>query len=85
MDFSHADDTMRLDDAVFTGLSTGLLSSSAFLIGTAAGDADDRIIYDDTTGDLFFDADGNGAGAQIQFATLDDIPTDVVANDFLVF
>lgn len=84
IDFSHADDTMRLDSAVFTGLSTGLLSANAFIIGTAAGDADDRIIYDDTTGDLFFDADGNGAGAQIQFATLDDVPTDVAFNDFLI-
>jgi Ca2+-binding RTX toxin-like protein len=44
-DFSVADDTVRLDDAIFTGLARGVLSSAAFHIGMAAGAADDRIIY----------------------------------------
>jgi Ca2+-binding RTX toxin-like protein len=55
---------------VFTGLALGALSANAFHTGSAAADADDRIIYDSTTGHLFFDVDGTGPGAQIQFASL---------------
>jgi serralysin len=40
------------------------------VIGAQANDADDRIIYTQANGALFFDADGNGAGAAVQFATL---------------
>ncbi|MFN3465333.1 MAG: calcium-binding protein, partial [Terricaulis sp.] len=69
-DFSIADDTILLSNAVFTGLSAGALAAGAFVIGSAAADADDRIIYDSAAGQLFFDADGDGAGAAILFATL---------------
>ena len=41
----------------------GELDARAFFIGPAAADADDRIIYDDQTGRLFFDPDGVGGGA----------------------
>ncbi|MEZ5960027.1 MAG: hypothetical protein R3C30_06315 [Hyphomonadaceae bacterium] len=68
--FSVADDTIELSNAVFTGLSAGALDANAFVIGAAAADADDRIIYNSATGQLFFDADGTGAGAAILFATL---------------
>ncbi|MEZ5958975.1 MAG: M10 family metallopeptidase C-terminal domain-containing protein [Hyphomonadaceae bacterium] len=68
--FSVADDTIELSNAVFTGLGAGALDANAFVIGAAAADADDRIIYNSATGQLFFDADGNGAGAAILFATL---------------
>jgi len=70
LDYSVADDVIGLDDAVFAGLALGTLSAAAFRVGSAAGDADDRIIYNSATGALFFDADGNGAGAAVQFATL---------------
>lgn len=71
-DFSAAEDTIRLENAVFTGLATGTLAAGAFVAsytGTAA-DASDRIIYDINTGALYYDADGTGARAQVQFATL---------------
>ena len=63
-------DRILLDDAVFTGLAPGALAAAAFRYGASAQDADDRIIYDPTTGNLFFDADGNGGGAQVLFAVL---------------
>ncbi len=68
---------------MFSGLTPGALNPNAFVIGTAAGDADDRIIYNSATGQLFFDADGNGAIAQVQFATLALAPA-LIATDFLV-
>jgi len=68
--FNVAEDTIQLSSTIFTGIGIGMLGSNTFAIGTAAGDADDRIIYDSVTGALYFDADGNGAGAAIQFATL---------------
>ncbi|MFC3443391.1 beta strand repeat-containing protein [Sphingobium rhizovicinum] len=70
VDFSGADDTILLDDAVFTGLAAGGLSTAAFHIGATAADASDRILYDSATGNLSYDADGNGAGAAILFAQL---------------
>jgi len=70
MDFAVVDDTIFLDNAVFAGLAAGALAAGAFRTGAAAADADDRIIYNAATGALYFDADGDGAGAQVQFATL---------------
>jgi Ca2+-binding RTX toxin-like protein len=68
VDFSVADDTIMLDRAVFGGIAAGTLASSAFVAGTAAADADDRILYDGGTGKIFYDADGSGAGAAVLFA-----------------
>ena len=82
--FSAADDIIALENnGVFVGLSEGALPASAFVIGTAALDANDRIVYNQATGQLFFDADGDGAGAQIQFARLDGAPI-IAAGDFTV-
>jgi predicted extracellular nuclease len=82
-DFLALDDTVALDHNVFTGLGVGALGANAFALGTAAGDADDRIIYDQASGRLWFDADGNGAGAQVLFAVLDGGPV-ITASDFTV-
>ncbi|NEQ69760.1 MAG: calcium-binding protein [Symploca sp. SIO2D2] len=51
-------------------LTAGLLDAEVFNIGSAATNASDRFIYDDTSGALFFDPDGTGAIGQIQFAQL---------------
>lgn len=85
LNYVAADDTIRLENAVFTALTaTGTLSSAAFCVGTAALDASDRIIYDSATGDLWYDADGTGAKAAVKFATLVGV-TDTVTNaDFVV-
>ncbi|WP_262272649.1 calcium-binding protein [Microvirga yunnanensis] len=78
-------DTIALDNAVFTGLSAGTLRGNAFHVGTAAADSSDRIIYDNVTGALYFDPDGIGGAAQVQFATLLGSPNNVKASDFFVF
>jgi serralysin len=69
-DFSVVDDSILLDDAVFTGLTGGVLSLSAFHVGTNATDLSDRIIYNSATGALFYDANGSATGSAVHFATL---------------
>jgi len=83
-DFAHGTDRIALDDAAFTAIGgPGALNANAFFAGAAAHDADDRIIYDQATGQLFYDADGNGAGAAVLFATLNGAPM-ITATDFTV-
>ena len=83
-DFSHAYDTMRLENAVFTVLtSTGYLTSSAYYAGAAAHDASDRVIYNPATGAVFYDSDGTGAAAPVQFAQL-STGLNVTSSDFHV-
>jgi len=70
-DFSTVYDRIGLENSVFTAFaSTGTMSSSAFYKGAAAHDATDRIIYNSSTGQLFYDADGTGAVAPVQIAEL---------------
>jgi hypothetical protein len=83
-DYSVASDTIRLENSIFTAVGApGTLAASAFRIGTAAADATDRIIYNSATGALLYDADGSGAGAARQFATLDD-GLALTRSDFLI-
>lgn len=69
-DYSSANDTILLENAIFTGLRTGYLSASAFHAGAEAHDATDRIIYDAQTGAVYFDVDGTGAADAQQFVQL---------------
>ncbi|NGN45321.1 calcium-binding protein, partial [Mesorhizobium sp. CGMCC 1.15528] len=69
-DYTIADDMILLENGIFAGLVEGMLAATAFHIGTAAHDASDRIIFNSTTGGLFFDKDGLGGIDAIQFATV---------------
>jgi serralysin len=70
-DFVVVDDTIQLENAVFTALATpGTLAAGQLRIGAQALDANDFIIYNNATGALLYDANGNGAGAAVQIATL---------------
>ncbi|MDQ8699757.1 S8 family serine peptidase, partial [Hyphomicrobium sp. LHD-15] len=83
-DFSHIDDTIWLDASIFTGLAFGELDFDAFFVfGSGPLSALDRILYDLATGALYFDADGSGANAAIQFATLNGV-ADLSFDDFVV-
>jgi Ca2+-binding RTX toxin-like protein len=71
LDFSVADDTIQLENAVFTKLKAGKLAKSAFWKGAKAHDKSDRVIYDSKKGYLYYDADGSGSKAkQVPVATL---------------
>jgi Ca2+-binding RTX toxin-like protein len=65
------EDRIVLSQAIFTGIGT-TLDATEFQIGAAANDIGDRIIYNQATGQLFFDPDGNtlGGAAQTQFAVM---------------
>ena len=47
---------------------SGALSASAFKLGTSASTTTQRIVYDQASGAIYFDADGFGGKAQVQFA-----------------
>jgi Ca2+-binding RTX toxin-like protein len=83
-DFSHVDDTFRLENAVMKAfVRPGALNPAFFYLGSAAHDGNDHIIYNKATGGLFYDSNGSLAGGVTQLATLTSKPT-LQANDFVV-
>ncbi|WP_392535360.1 calcium-binding protein [Nostoc sp. C117] len=83
-DFTSAPDTIAVSAAGFGGgLTLGTLSSLKFFVGASATNATQRFIYNNLTGGLFFDVDGNGAAAQQQIASLTSAPV-VTSSDILV-
>jgi Ca2+-binding RTX toxin-like protein len=80
-------DVIKLYNAIFTSITAGgALAAGSFVsgVGPVAADGDDHILYDTGTGSLYYDADGNGAGAAIHFAVLTDSPDALAASDFMV-
>ncbi|MBT9100005.1 hypothetical protein KFZ76_20090 [Methylovulum psychrotolerans] len=72
-DFNVADDTIRLENGIFTTLTTpGVLAAEAFKILGNGGseDSTDHLLYNTATGALSYDADGSGAAAAVQIAIL---------------
>jgi Ca2+-binding RTX toxin-like protein len=70
-DFSGAEgDRIVLSRSVFAAAGYDALASSAFALGTAATTAAHRIVYNQSTGDLFYDADGAGGMAAVKFAVI---------------
>ncbi|WP_135506368.1 calcium-binding protein [Roseovarius aestuariivivens] len=62
------------------GLTAGLLSADNFVQGTQASDADDRFVFDQSSGELWFDVDGTGASQQFLLATFDQNASVEAAN-----
>lgn len=83
-DFNVSVDLIFLKSSVFAGLGDAgeVVSSSRFVIGEPQ-DTSDRLIYDATSGALLYDADGTGAIAAIQFATL-SAGLDLTAENFVL-
>jgi len=72
-DFNVLDDTIELENGIFTSLPNGPLAAGSFRSGagiTSAADADDYLIYDATSGALYYDASGNTGAGPVQIATL---------------
>ena len=71
-DFVSGTDKIVLENAIFTTLAAGALSAGAFdIVGAApAASAGTRVVYDPTSGALWYDADGTGATAAVQIAVV---------------
>jgi serralysin len=71
-------DKIVLSQAIFAGIG-GTLDAAEFQLGAAANDINDRIIYNQATGQLFYDSNGNvnGSTDQVLFSTL-TAPTGVL-------
>ncbi|MEY9558838.1 calcium-binding protein [Sinorhizobium fredii] len=86
-DFNVANDTIRLENAVFTAIvGAGTLTAAQFVKNTTglAADASDRIIYESDTGKLFYDSNGNAAGGSVHFATVGTNLSLTAADFFIV-
>jgi VCBS repeat-containing protein len=82
-DFATGTDRIGLNGSQF-GLAEGALAEGSFVAGTEALDADDRVIYDQTTGELYLDADGAGGAAKQLVVDLLNGAT-LVLSDIFVF
>jgi serralysin len=83
-DFNPADDTIRLENGIFTALTrTGQLPSGWFHVGTAAHDHNDHVIHNKAAGALLYDPDGTGPDAALKFALLTP-GVALAASDFYV-
>ena len=71
LDFVAGKDMIVLQDRVFSGFAPGGLDPASFIIGIRAADSDDRVVYNATSGKLYFDHDGKGGDRQILFAQLE--------------
>ena len=69
-DFTPGHDHIALDPSIFQGMPEGSLQAAQFHIGPHATTADQRIIYQWSTGALFYDSDGVGGTNQVKFAQL---------------
>lgn len=83
-DFVTKQDSIYLFLSVFTALEkTGSLNADYFITGSAAKDENDYIIYDSSTGKIFYDPDGSGTAAQVALVSLVGTP-ELTFNDFYV-
>jgi Ca2+-binding RTX toxin-like protein len=83
-------DALQFDDSAFTALGpVGRFASGDARFYAAAGatgghDANDRIVYDTSSGQLYYDADGAGAGTAQLVATLEGAPSVAAADVWVI-
>jgi Ca2+-binding RTX toxin-like protein len=87
-DFTQALDRIVLKQDIFAELNAGELSSDRLYVGagvTSAQNSEQRIVLDTMTGGLYYDQDGVGGMASVQFAILgDSADKSLTGSDFFV-
>jgi Ca2+-binding RTX toxin-like protein len=83
-DFSTTDDTIFLDNAIFTKLKEGVLKAKNFERGKKPGDKNDFIAYNKKNGVAIYDENGSKKGGAVKFAVLDNSPDDLSNAHFFV-
>ncbi len=84
VDFTVGEDIIRLEDRVFAAVGpAGHLSAGAFHAGATSSAGGAAIIYEDTTGGLFYDSNGSAPGGLVKFATL-SVGLALTHDDFAV-
>jgi Ca2+-binding RTX toxin-like protein len=85
-DFNAADDTIQLNAEIFTQfISVGRLSINQFVSGAnaVALDGDNYLIYDTSSGKLYYDEDGSGNAIQQEIVSLVGMP-DLTVDNFVI-
>ncbi|MHC5597767.1 MAG: beta strand repeat-containing protein [Nostoc sp.] len=84
-DFNATNELIQVSATGFGGgLLTPSLSANQFTLGTSATTSNQRFIYDNSTGGLYFDQDGSAAGfTQVKFAQL-SAGLSLTENNFVV-
>ncbi|WP_230532789.1 calcium-binding protein [Microvirga roseola] len=80
---SGLDEDGKKVDIFMKAGTPGVLKKGAFYVGSKAHDKDDRIIYNKKTGVLYYDPDGNGSKAQVEFANLKNKASITVSDFYL--
>jgi Ca2+-binding RTX toxin-like protein len=82
-DFLSGTDRIELDHLLYKAMGTGQLAANQFAQGTVATTATQRIVYDNTLGTVWYDADGSGKGKAVLIAVLDN-HVQITYTDFWV-
>lgn len=83
-DFVSGTDTIFLSVTTFKAFLPGALSGADFYAGSSfANTAAQHILYNTSTGGLYYNADGAGSGVPVLIATLDGHPN-LVSGDFVL-
>jgi large repetitive protein len=83
---ANGTDHIQLSASIFASLSGSILASANFAanVGGNAVDGNDYILYDTSTGNLYYDGDGNGDGSKTLFAKLTGVTGAVDNTDFVL-
>jgi len=86
-DFAHGHDTIVLGPDVFGAIGPAVTKGMFITVksGHCAADANEVLIYNQTNGTLWYDADGSGSSSKaVEFAVLEHKPTVLTFDDFAI-
>ena len=87
-DFNTKDDTLQLENSIFTSLGAeGILASAKLKAGsgiTAAADSNDYLLYNSTDGKLYYDSDAIGGASSPILIAIIGANLALTNNDFVI-